>query len=252
MGYGPLVRAATGLTEAWRYPGDPESFSDSVTIYPDHVAARVGALAAVALLIRRERTGRGGHASIGQAEVMLTQFGREIASGSDAAPRERSSVHVCAGEDEWCVVTVRNDEDAVAIGRVCGGEAVETWLAGMDANAAMRRLQAAGVPAARMLRVVDLPGFGYFAERRLFRTERHPHLADPFVSEARQAHGGLPDPSDRPAPLMGEQSGAVLRDWLDLKEANLAALVDRGIVQGASCEELAAVAQALAKVADKA
>ncbi|MET0364861.1 MAG: CoA transferase, partial [Sphingobium sp.] len=60
MGYGPLVRAATGLTLAWRYPDDASGFSDSITIYPDHVAGRISAMGAVALLIRRLRTGRGG------------------------------------------------------------------------------------------------------------------------------------------------------------------------------------------------
>lgn len=71
MGHGPLVRAATGLTDAWRYPDDPDGFSDSITICPDHVAGRIGAIAAAALLVRRERTGRGVHAAIAQAEVML-------------------------------------------------------------------------------------------------------------------------------------------------------------------------------------
>ena len=44
MGYGPLVRAATGLTALWRYPGQPGGFCDSVTVYPDHTAARITAV----------------------------------------------------------------------------------------------------------------------------------------------------------------------------------------------------------------
>jgi crotonobetainyl-CoA:carnitine CoA-transferase CaiB-like acyl-CoA transferase len=45
LGYGPLVRCASGLTSLWRYRDDPESFSDSTTIHPDHYAARVTARA---------------------------------------------------------------------------------------------------------------------------------------------------------------------------------------------------------------
>ena len=37
MGYGPLVRASSGLTDLWRYPGVEDSYSDASTIYPDHV-----------------------------------------------------------------------------------------------------------------------------------------------------------------------------------------------------------------------
>ena len=57
MGYGPLVRCASGLTSLWRYPDDAESFSDSTTIHPDHYAARVTAITALAALIARRRVG---------------------------------------------------------------------------------------------------------------------------------------------------------------------------------------------------
>ncbi len=38
MGYGPLVRARSGVTSLWRYPDDPDGFCDAITIYPDHTA----------------------------------------------------------------------------------------------------------------------------------------------------------------------------------------------------------------------
>lgn len=250
MGYGPLVRAATGLTDAWRYPDDSESFSDAVTIYPDHVAARIGALAAVALLVRRERTGQGGHASVAQAEVMLAQFGREVAlaHAGEEIQGEASTVHRCAGDDEWCVVTIRGDRDRAAISLVCDGDPVSVWMARTDADAAMRRLQQAGVPAARVLRIADLPDFSYFSERGLLRTERHPHLVDPVTAEARQAASALAAPPASPAPLMGEHSDEVLREWLCLDGAEMATLARQGVVQHTSEEERAVIAEALAAV----
>ncbi|MEX3649207.1 CoA transferase, partial [Mycolicibacterium porcinum] len=80
MGYGPLVRAAAGFTDLWVYPDEPESFCDTVTVYPDHVAARIGALGALALLLRRERSGAGGAVSVAQSEVMLSHLAAEIAA----------------------------------------------------------------------------------------------------------------------------------------------------------------------------
>src|SRR5690606_5331754 len=125
LGYGPLVRAATGLTAQWVYPDEPGSFSDAITVYPAHVCARIGALGALALLVRRERTRLGGSVSIAQSEVMLGHFGAAIAAGrleEAGLPRagvpERDApwgVFPAAGDDEWVAVTVRDDAEWAAL-----------------------------------------------------------------------------------------------------------------------------------------
>jgi crotonobetainyl-CoA:carnitine CoA-transferase CaiB-like acyl-CoA transferase len=79
MGYGPLVRASTGLSGLWRYADDDAGFSDASTIYPDHAAARIVATAVLAKLIERRRTGRGGTVSVAQAEVILGQLATQFA-----------------------------------------------------------------------------------------------------------------------------------------------------------------------------
>jgi crotonobetainyl-CoA:carnitine CoA-transferase CaiB-like acyl-CoA transferase len=249
MGYGPLVRAATGLTDAWRYPDDAEGYSDSITIYPDHVAGRIGALAAVALLVRRERTGRGGHASIAQAEVMLAHFGREIAlaAAGRCTETEHSGVYRCGGDDDWCVVTERHERDAAGISSVCGDATLADWLLHNDADAAMRRLQAAGVPAARLLRVGELPTFDYHQQRKVFRTEHHPFLMEAITSEARQAHDlhGRPPPM-RPAPLMSEHTDQVLSTWIALDDSTLDRLVEAKAIERADDAERIIIEKVLA------
>jgi len=256
MGYGPLVRAATGMTQAWRYPDDPESFADSVTIYPDHVAGRISAIGVVALLIRRLRTGKGGTVSVSQAEVMLTHFAKDVACAScglpaDAAPDWPWSIYRAAGEDEWCVVTVRDDTDwlnlasvvgvagsgdfATSAKRIAAREKIDTflapWMAARTADAAMRELQAAGVPAARMLRVAELPDFDYYRQRALFRTEIHPYLAEPVIAERWSAKvSSGPVVPNHPAPLMGEHSSEIVSEWLD-RSHDVAALVAAGVLE---------------------
>ena len=256
MGYGPLVRAATGLTELWRYPDDPESFSDAVTIYPDHVAARIGAIAAVALLIRRLRTGRGGSASIAQAEAMLSHFAADVARSSiGKAPNQPSdwpwSVYRAAGDDEWCVVTVRGQDDWQRLAAIIGmpradtlatpaarlaardaiDSAISAWMLSRDADAAMRELQANGVPAARMLRLLDLPDFGYYTQRGFYRVETHPYLQEDVIAERWTGKRSPPtNAPNRPAPLAGENTVAVIADWLG-SGPDAAGLIERGVLE---------------------
>lgn len=255
MGYGPLVRAATGLTLAWRYPEDPSGFSDSVTIYPDHVAGRIGAMSVTALLIRRLRTGRGGVVSIAQSEVMLSHFAADVARLSQGRPVGGPpdwpwSVYPAKGEDEWCVVTVRGQNDWRALRELIGlGEgldspaerlsarvridaAIEAWLANLAPLEAAERLQAAGVPAAPMLRVAQLPGFAYFADRQFYRVETHPYLQEPVVAERRHVTAEtLADAREEPAPLVGQQSQAIVADWLGLAAEQIDALVAAEILE---------------------
>lgn len=255
MGYGPLVRAATGLTLAWRYPDDPEGFSDSVTIYPDHVAARIGSLAVVALLIRRLRTGRGGSASVSQAEVMLAHYATDVARASrgraNQGPRDWPwSVYQAAGDDEWCVISVRDDGDwrrlALVVGinetnltstfqRLAARDRIDAmlapWVAERSADTVMRELQAAGVPAARMLRVSDLPTFDYYQEREIFRVESHPYLREDVVAERWAAKSSKRvEAPIVPAPLMGEHSDTIIRQWLGMSIDTIA-LTTSGVLE---------------------
>jgi len=138
----------------------------------------------LALLARRLHTGRGGHVEISQAEVMLSHLATEIAGtalglpGIEQAPDAPWGVFPAAGEDEWCVVTVRDDADwralcgvtgepetagATRAERLADEAAIEAhlaqWLAGRDPQGAAQTLQAAGVPAAPMLRVFQQPEY---------------------------------------------------------------------------------------------
>ncbi|GEO01225.1 CoA transferase [Novosphingobium sediminis] len=234
MGYGPLVRAAAGLTAMWRYPDDPESLSDSVTIYPDHVCARIGASAVMALLARRRRTGRGGHVDVSQAEVMLAHLATEIAAtalGLDAADGP-AQVHAAKGEDEWCVVSLRDETDRQRLAGVIGTQPLADWLAERDPREAAEVLQAAGVPAAPMLRAAELEDHPYYAARGLFRSDPHDLLPEPMTAERRPAiWPAVPDADACPAPLMCQDTYAVMQDWLGLSEAECASLEAAGVLE---------------------
>jgi crotonobetainyl-CoA:carnitine CoA-transferase CaiB-like acyl-CoA transferase len=258
MGYGPLVRASAGLTELWSYPDESDGFSDSVTIYPDHTAARYSAIGVTSLLIRRLRTKLGGTASVAQTEVMLSQMAAEVAllSASNEGKTIDTpwGVYPCKGDDEWCAVTVENSKQwfslATAIGfspasardlnfkqhRAENRSAIESkllsWLASRTPLEAMTALQEVGVPAGAMLRVSDMPDFAYFKERNFFRKESHPSLDECFLTErASMQCEEISDPAEVPAPLMGENTREVLSDWLSISLCEIDRLVADAIVE---------------------
>ncbi|MGP4058188.1 CoA transferase [Mycobacterium sp. 4D054] len=251
LGYGPLVRAAVGFTNLWTYPGEVDTFCDTVTVYPDHVAARIGTLSALALLLRRERTGEGGAASISQAEVMLSHLAADIAA--DALQRAGHTdtgtvaadspwgLYRTAGDDQWVAITVRDDTDRRALAGVVGhsaqqsaslDEAVRVWTAQRSHLDAMTVLQAAGVPAGAVLHAHEIPGWGYYEQRRAFREELHPHGTEPFMMENVQIHcDHVPDPPLGQAPLLGEQTAEIATELLGLDAAEIAALLERGVLE---------------------
>ena len=276
MGYGPLVRAVTGLSERWRYADDGEGFSDSLTIYPDHVAARLGAMAAVALLIRRLRSDKGGHVDIAQSEVMFAQFAGDVAKASlnlpvGEAPDRPWGVYRTRGEDDWCVVTVRNDRDWAALapliglagdealrtraGRIAHADRIEPvlaeWMQGQEAADAMQLLQQAVVPAGMMLRVPELPGFGFYRERDFYRAETHAYLDEEVINEVRHvASADIPAAVTGPAPLVGEQTEEVMADWLDLPQEKLRGLIEEKVLQPVDPAVYQLIEETLAKRAE--
>ncbi len=240
-GYGPLVRAWAGLSRQWRYPDDPESMCDASTVYPDHTASRIGAIATLALLYRRERTGEGGDVDISQAEVMLSQFGAQIAADALSraghaipvpANREDSTVYPCAGDDEWCTITIRSASDEAAIASVTGDTPLAEWCAARDPREVMTTLQSAGVPAAAMLRVAEMPEFAYFQQRGFFRKETHPRLPMDFWMETSAYQSRhVPAPPTMPAPDLCQHTAEILRDRLGLDEARITELAEAGAVE---------------------
>ncbi|VEG57053.1 L-carnitine dehydratase/bile acid-inducible protein F [Mycolicibacterium aurum] len=251
LGYGPLVRSAVGFTNLWVYPDDTETFCDTVTVYPDHVAARIGTLTALALLLRRERTGSGGAASISQAEVMLSHLAADIAAdalqrgGHVRTDEPRTDLpwgsFPADGDDTWVTVSVRDDADRRALADVIGFtdeggralvDALATWTSQRSRTEAMDLLQAAGVPAGAVLHAHDIPGWGYYQQRRAFREELHPHGPAPFMLENVQVHcDHVADPPLGQAPLLGEQTSEIATELLGLDPDQIDDLHRRGVLE---------------------
>lgn len=151
----------------------------------------------------------------------------------------------CAGDDEWCVIDVRDDGDRTRLASVLGrpelsgddlaGDglaAVATWAAARTPHEIMAVLQAAGVPAGAMLRLPDLLTDPHLAARESFRTMSHALLSGPVPANARAARfSGIPDPPLRPAPVPGEHTRQIARGLLHLSDSEIDRLVHDGVLQ---------------------
>ena len=99
----------------------------------------------------------------------------------------------------------------------------------------MGTLQAAGVPAGMMIRVIEMPDAPGYRALGTFRTAHHPLLDAPFQVEGPVAHfERVPEPDQRPAPRVGEDSVAVIKHWLGLGDDEIAPLLADKIIEQAA------------------
>jgi crotonobetainyl-CoA:carnitine CoA-transferase CaiB-like acyl-CoA transferase len=265
MGYGPLVRCASGLTSLSRYPDDPGSFGDGTTIHPDHYAARIAAVAVMAALIDRRRSGSGAAIATAQAEAILMQTGALLVEeglcpgtvgpagnvGRHAAPW---GLYPCAGDDEWCAVTVRDDEDwrrlraalgdpgwaadaglATTAGRMARraevDERLAAWTRRRPPREAAATLQAAGVPAGFMQRAEEYEDDPHLQARDFFRILEQPGLDPIIVDNMPFRSERIAEPPPSRAPELGEHTRDVCRELLGMGADEVDRLVAAGVLE---------------------
>ena len=251
LGYGPLVRAACGVTSLWKYaPEDTESW-DGVTVFPDHVAARLAALTILAALIERSRTGRGRHVRIAQSDAVLYQFAdlaalEQLDPGSIHAVGNRGrelfgGTYECAGDDDWSVVDVRTEAERAALS-VCVGvsvtaddgeleTAVAAWCRTRSPLEVTEELQGLGLPAAPMLRLPELLDDPQLQARKTYRPMRHPLLDASFPSEnSASPYGALELAEATPAPLSGADTKKIVAEVIHLDAETTTVYVEAGVL----------------------
>src|SRR5919202_2273690 len=113
VSFGPTLHAYAGLTSVWGY---------THASFVDYIAAGHAAVAVLAALASRQRTGRGMHidqAQLGSAAATpCTAYLDYLVNGRVAEARRNrtplgapSGCYRCRGVDAWCVVDVTNDDE---------------------------------------------------------------------------------------------------------------------------------------------
>jgi crotonobetainyl-CoA:carnitine CoA-transferase CaiB-like acyl-CoA transferase len=239
MGYGPLVRATTGVTRLWTSrDAEPGSFYDATTIFPDHVVARLTAIVALGAIVQRDGTGNGAHVHISQAEAAVNQLATayvaEAARAAGLAVADDTAVHgvyPCEGEDEWCVISLRSGQDRAALAGIVGDTELSEWTRTRDKVTVAHMLQRAGVAAAPMNRAVDVQADPQVRFRKLFTDMMHPLFDAPMPSETGPAPFTHIAPAEfRPAPMPGEHTREICQKVLGLNAEETDRLIAAGVL----------------------
>jgi benzylsuccinate CoA-transferase BbsF subunit len=259
-GFGPTNQAVSGTTYLWNHPGmeKPEGVS---AIHPDHILGRMGSMAVVAALDEVRRSGRGQHIDLGQAEFAMACIGEAFIEssrlGRTVEPRGNASpigaphgVFPCLGDDQWIAITVENSDHwgrlaklvgeeswsdpalATAEGRMACRDLLEAqlgaWTSQFTNVQLMRNLQQAGVPAAAAYSTVQAQADVHLNERGYFDTVTHPVLGTLRMGGVPYKAENLRHEQALRAPLLGQHTNDVLREWLSLPEASIAKLTEAG------------------------
>jgi crotonobetainyl-CoA:carnitine CoA-transferase CaiB-like acyl-CoA transferase len=185
-------------------------------------------------------------------------MGESLAPGS-ARPEGNDSpvgapwgVFRCEGDERWCVVCVRDDEDWANLRRAVGAPGwmedpelrtaagrleardrvnagVSVWTAGRSAREVQDLCQAAGVPAGRLMHPVDQLKDPHLESRGFLVGMDQPGLGQVVLEGACITGSGMAAPVIGPAPFIGEHT----RDFCVQDLGMDAALVEELIAAGA-------------------
>jgi crotonobetainyl-CoA:carnitine CoA-transferase CaiB-like acyl-CoA transferase len=190
-GFGNLAASVTGYQTLASWPDRPPA--GPYGAYTDFVALRYNAVAILAALEHRARTGEGQYIDQSQAEAALHFLGpafldhtvngrRRDGRGNDDDGLCPHGVYPCAGEDRWVAIAVRSDAEWRALCRILRcedlaaardagavvDEAIAAWTSARSPDAVERALQAAGIPAHAVLDTTGLAACPQLAHREHF------------------------------------------------------------------------------------
>lgn len=261
LAYGTLLQAYSGRASM---VGAPNPMLERMGILPawtDPVTAMWEVLAILSALNHRRRTGEGAYIDQSMLESTVALLPQalisqalgtpeKVQSGNDEPDAAPSGCFPCEGDDKWLALSVKTDvewhsfcdligrsdwgEDpslATIEGRIAGktaiNQAAAEWIACRSPDEAERAFRQAGIFAAWSRSVPDLLVDPLLNRRGVFPTlpsgKRTTSL--PWMDE-QGGRGGFTE-----SPDLGADNDYVLRKILNLDNAEVDALVKRGVIR---------------------
>jgi crotonobetainyl-CoA:carnitine CoA-transferase CaiB-like acyl-CoA transferase len=241
-GYGSQLSALAGFVQLL---GEPDS--TPVLLYGpyiDYVAVGYGAIAVLAALERRKRTGAGCTIDLSQYEAglqFLTPSILEFAANGRIPVRAGNTdlvatphgVYRCAGADRWLALSVWSDAEWRGLRAVTGIDGPATaelrrasraeldarigaWTATRDRDDAVAALRGAGVRAAPVLSISELFTDPQLAHRGMWPSVSHPAIGPMRVMAPPFRLSATPSSQERAGPTLGADNDRVFGELLGL------------------------------------
>ena len=256
-GFGSQLSSLAGFTHLTGYPGGSPQILYGP--YIDYIAVAYGAVAILAALDYRRRTGAGNYIDTAQYETGLQYLAPILldykVNGTVATRNANRDPHAaphgaypCKEEDSWCVISVHSEQEWQALCKVMGNPSwtadqrfashaareqneddldsrLSEWTRGFTARELMKKLQAVGVRAGAVNTMKDIYADPQLARRPQWVELEHPEIGrmhyqrPPFLLSKTP-----PGPSKR-APLLAEHNEYFYRQLLGLSEQEYNELV---------------------------
>ncbi|HEY4069380.1 MAG TPA: CoA transferase [Burkholderiaceae bacterium] len=258
LGYGHMINAMSGLLRLSGHPGREPTGTG--TNYPDHIPNPTHAVVALLAALRHlRRTGEGQFVDVAQLEPAVALLGptvlewtvngvdrRRVGNRHDeSAPH---GVYPVAGDDRWIAIAVTDDAQWAALaetldqpgwlrearwatpaGRRDDADALDaaigTATRGCDGPVLMRALQARGVPAGVVQDSLEVINDPQLKHREHWVRLQHPEMGETLYNAPPLHFSATPAWPRRAAPLLGEHTREVCREWLQLDDARIDALI---------------------------
>ncbi len=261
VGWGNAFEQLAG--HAW-ITGQPDGPPQTPGGYIDPTVGMHAAVALLAALEHRDRTGEGQLVEVAQIEVgaALTAeqvFYAQLRGEAQMRQGNRSNDYAPQGvyqsaEARNVAVTVRNSRDWAALYELLGrpddladlerladrrsrqddlDRALGAWMAGRSADEAVGALRDAGIPAAAVLTPMGFNEDPQLAARGYYQRLVHP-LSGPRLYPTYPMHFSFEQPGVGPhrtvAPTLGQHNHEILAGELDLSEEEIADLAERQVI----------------------
>lgn len=259
--YGSNMETVSGLASILGYaPG--EHFGTG-SFYADPITGSQAALAALAALHARRRSGKGQWIDVALLEAVTPFFAGALleytVTGHVPTPRGNRSAtfapqgyYRSAGDDCWLALTVRDDHEWQELCSVIGrpdlatdsslatlpgrqlhhdeiDAAIAAWSETADHNHAAKLLQAAGIPAAPVMANWEVVSDNHLNSRGFLVPIQHPEAGTHLFCGFPYRLENTPTRVHRPAPMFAEHNREVFAGVLGLDEAAIQALYTSGV-----------------------
>jgi crotonobetainyl-CoA:carnitine CoA-transferase CaiB-like acyl-CoA transferase len=259
-GYGNMSAAISGFHNLTGWPDRPPA--GPFGAYTDYISPRFSAMAILAALEFRRRTGKGQYIDqsqsecslhfLGQAILDFTVNGRvQVRAGNSDNTFSPHGVYPASGEDKWVAIVCKGDRDWQQLCAVMGRDdlgsdpryssgpsrsqhrevvdsAISEWSRELDGAEIERILQSQGVAAHRVQNSSEAFRDPQFVHRGHFVDLNHPTLGSFTVEGPRAILSRTQAGVRRAAPCLGQDNQHVLSEILGYDEDKISELVSSG------------------------